>query len=255
MNVVITGGLGVLGERCAQAYLRIGAKVVIADLQAEKDLDTAFNDEGGRLKYVQCDIRKYDDCKNLVMQSELFFKEPIEVYIANAGVPFAGDFLDASQEQIQNVIHVNVLGSMYCAQTAIPSLIKNKQSHLIFTCSLQSTLARSQRSIYTTSKHALAGLVKSLSLEFARQGLHVNGIAPAAIETPFLFSAFEGAKITNADGLKIAAESLPLGRIPNAEEFAETALFLTSKAAASITGQLINLDAGASAGIFPRQAI
>jgi len=125
----------------------------------------------------------------------------------------------------------------------------------MFTCSLQSTLGRSQRSIYTASKHAIAGLVKSLALEFAREGLRVNGIAPAAIETPFLYSAFEGAQVSKAEGLQTAAESLPLGRLPTAEEFAATAVFLTTPGAASITGQLITLDAGASAGVFPKQAI
>ena len=255
MNVVITGGLGVLGQHCAQVFLNSGAKIVLADLQEEKSTSLNLKHQDGQVKYIQCDVKKYEDCQELVTQSEAFFEGPIQVYLANAGVPFAGDFLKASQEQIQNVVNVNIMGSIYCAQTAIPSLLRSKQSHLIFTCSLQSTSARSQRSIYTASKHALAGLVKSLALEFARKGLRVNGIAPAAIQTPFLLSAFEGAKINPEQGLQMAAESLPLGRIPTADEFAQTALFLTSQAASSITGQLINLDAGAGAGIFPRQSL
>jgi len=256
MNVVITGGLGVLGLACAQAFLKTGAHVVVADIKEDIDLlRPMFLEYDHRLKFIQCDVKRFDQCERLVKMSESFFKGAVEVYVVNAGVPFAGHFLNASQEQIQGVLDVNVLGSIFCAQTAIPSLLQNPKSHLIFTCSLQSTMARANRSIYTTSKHAIAGLVKSLSLEFARQGLRVNGISPASIETPFLFSAFEATQITKEDGLKIAAESLPLGRIPTAQEFAATAVFLTSPGASSITGQLISLDAGASAGVFPRQAL
>jgi len=256
MNVVITGGLGVLGLACAQAFLKTGAHVVVADIKEDMDLlQPMFLEHDHRLKFIQCDVKRFDHCERLVQLSESFFKGAIEVYVVNAGVPFAGEFLNASQEQIQSVLDVNVLGSIFCAQTAIPSLLQNPKSQLIFTCSLQSTMARANRSIYTTSKHAVAGLVKSLSLEFARKGLRVNGIAPASIETPFLLSAFEATQMTKEDGLRFAAESLPLGRIPTAQEFAATAVFLTSLGAGSITGQLITLDAGASAGVFQRQAL
>ncbi len=256
MNVVITGGLGVLGLGCAHAFLKAGARVVLADIQNNPELLQALTMEyGQRLRFVSCDVSQFEECTQLVQKSEVFFNAPIDVYLVNAGVPFGGEFLKASQEQIQRVVDVNILGSIYCAQTAIPSLLKNRNSLLMFTCSLQSTLGRSQRSIYTASKHAIAGLVKSLSLEFARQGLRVNGIAPAAIETPFLYSAFEGAQVSKSEGLQTAAESLPLGRLPTVEEFAATAVFLSTPGAASITGQLITLDAGASAGVFPKQAL
>ena len=256
MNVVITGGLGVLGLGCARAFLKSGARVVLADVEPKSGPLLELTQEfGDHLLFFPCDVSRLDDCRQLVAQSESFFKGAIDVYLANAGVPFGGDFLAASPEQISQVVDVNILGSIYSAQTAIPSLLKNPTSLLLFTCSLQSTLGRAQRSLYTASKHAIAGLVKSLSLEFARRGLRVNGIAPAAIETPFLYSAFEGAKISKTVGLQTAAQSLPLGRLPSVEEFASTAIFLTSPGAASITGQLLTLDAGASAGIFPQQAL
>jgi 3-oxoacyl-[acyl-carrier protein] reductase len=256
MNVVITGGLGVLGLSCAKAYLETGANVVISDIKETSDhLSLAMPGVEQRLKYLQCDVQLPENCQRLVNLSESFFQDAIDVFIANAGVPFAGDFLSANQEQIEHIFNVNVLGSIYSAQAAIPSLLKHNQSNLIFTCSLQSTSARAKRSLYTSSKHAIAGLVKSLSLEYARNGLRVNGIAPAAIDTPFLLKAFEGANIEKEAGLLSAAESLPMGRIPTANEFAQTALFLTSPAAASITGQLIALDGGASAGVFSRQVV
>lgn len=256
MNVVITGGLGALGLGCAHAFLKAGAQVVLADIQDSTEVLSALSlVYADRVIFVACDVSERDECAQLVEQSEAFFKGAIDVYLVNAGVPFGGGFLKASQAQIRQVVDVNILGAIFCAQTAIPSLLKNPSSYLIFTCSLQSTLGRSERSIYTASKHATAGLVKSLSLEFARLGLRVNGIAPAAIETPFLYSAFEGAQVSKDVGLKAAAESLPLGRLPSVEEFAATAVFLTSPGAASITGQLLTLDAGASAGVFPRQAL
>lgn len=256
MNVVITGGLGALGMGCAHAFLKTGAKVVLADIQNDTKILTLLGQQyEEQLQFFVCDVTQPRDCATLVTQSEDFFNSSINVYMANAGVPYSGEFLLTGQEQIRHVIDVNILGSIFSAQAAIPSLLKSPSSLLLFTCSLQSTLARAHRSIYTASKHAIAGLVKSLSLEFARQGLRVNGIAPAAIETPFFYSTFEYAKVSKSEGLQVASESLPLGRLPTVEEFAETAVFLATSAAASITGQMIMLDAGASAGIFSKQPL
>jgi len=127
MNVVITGGLGVLGLGCAHAFLNAGARVVLADIQQKPELLHALTLEyGQRLRFLSCDVSQLSECTQLVQNSEAFFNAAIDVFLVNAGVPFGGEFLKASQEQIQRVVDVNILGSIYSAQAAIPSLLKNR---------------------------------------------------------------------------------------------------------------------------------
>jgi 3-oxoacyl-[acyl-carrier protein] reductase len=104
--------------------------------------------------------------------------------------------------------------------------------------------------VYTASKHAIAGLVKSLALEMGPQGVRVNGIAPTLVDTAFLHQAYEQAGVEVVSALAKAAQSLPLGRIPSVDDFAQAAVFLASPSAAAITGHLLMVDCGASAGKF-----
>jgi len=114
--------------------------------------------------------------------------------------------------------------------------------------SLQSVTGRAERSVYTASKHAIAGLVKSLALELGPQGIRVNAVAPTVLDTPFLHQAYERAGIAVGQGLMQAAQGLPLRRIPTLDDVASTVLFLSSAAARSMTGQIVMVDCGATAG-------
>jgi 3-oxoacyl-[acyl-carrier protein] reductase len=96
-------------------------------------------------------------------------------------------------------------------------------------------------------------LVKSLALEFGPLGVRVNAIAPTAIDTPFLRGTYERLGIDVEQGMARAAAALPLGRLPTTEDFAEAALFLASDAARSITGHVLMVDCGATAGSFTAQ--
>jgi 3-oxoacyl-[acyl-carrier protein] reductase len=121
---------------------------------------------------------------------------------------------------------------------------------LLLTGSLQSVLGRAERSVYTASKHAIAGMVKSLALEWGPLGVRVNGIAPTLVDTPFLRQAYAQAGIEVGPALERAAQGLPLGRIPTPEDFAHAAVFLASQEASAITGHMLMVDCGASAGKF-----
>jgi NAD(P)-dependent dehydrogenase (short-subunit alcohol dehydrogenase family) len=252
MNAVITGGAGGLGLATARAFLAAGARVVLADIDGGA-LDAALAGLGAaadRARAMRCDIADASECAALVAGAETFFGAPLDVFVANAGRPFAGALLDARVDEIRRVIDTNVTGSILSAQAALRSLVRSPRASLLFTASLQSVLGRAERSVYTASKHAIAGLVKSLALEMGPRGVRVNGIAPTLVDTPFLRQAYEQAGIDAEPALRQAALALPLGRIPTPEDFAQAAVFLASPAAAAITGQLLMLDCGASAGKF-----
>ena len=143
---------------------------------------------------------------------------------------------------------MNVTGSVLSAQAALRSLIKSPRACLIFTSSISGVVGRSKRSVYNTSKHALAGLVKALALEFGPRGVRVNAIAPGATDTPFLRTHL--AKVNDDVDAAVAriVSGMPLGRLISPEDFADAAVFLASPAARSITGHTLLLDGGATAG-------
>ncbi|WP_349282097.1 SDR family oxidoreductase [Polaromonas hydrogenivorans] len=249
---MITGGAGGLGAVAAKRLYEEGARVVISDVNEERGEEVArrMDPDGKRVIAVACDISRPADNENLIREAERFFEQEIDIFLANAGAGFSGSLLDASVEQIRRTIDINVTGSLLSAQSALRSLVKGPSSSLIFTCSLQGVTARSQRSVYTASKHAIVGMMKALALEFGAQGVRVNAISPAATDTPFLRNQLAGVTTNVEEAMSATEKSLPLGHLPDAGDFAEAVLYLSSAQAKSITGHNLLIDCGASAGKF-----
>ena len=252
MRTVITGGAGGLGLATARAFLAQGAQVLLADLDAQALIEAQrqLHAPAGDLQTACCDITEPADCERLVAVAEEGLGGPIDVFVANAGRPFGGPLEQAEPTAIRAVIDTNITGTLLSAQAALASLRRSPRASLLLTGSLQSVLGRAERSVYTASKHAIAGMVKSLALEWGPLGVRVNGIAPTLVDTPFLRQAYAQAGIEVAQALTRAAQSLPLGRIPTPEDFAHAAVFLASEEARAITGHMLMVDCGASAGKF-----
>lgn len=249
-NVVITGAGSGMGAAAAHRFVREGARVVVSDIDESAAVAVAreIDPFGQHATGVRCDVADAGDCVALVAASSRFFGGPIDVFLANAGVSFAGDFLAAEPAALKRIVDVNVTGSIFSAQAALRSLVKSPRASLIFTSSISGVSARAKRSVYNASKHALTGLVKALALEFGPAGVRVNAIAPGATDTPFLRTHL--AKV-NADVDKAVdgiVSGMPLGRLVAPDDFADAAVFLVSPASRSITGHTLVLDGGATAG-------
>jgi 3-oxoacyl-[acyl-carrier protein] reductase len=226
--------------------------VLLADIDAPAlaDVRRRLRAPAQDLLCACCDISDAADCARLIAVAEEGLGGPIDVFVAHAGRPFGGPLAQADPADIRAVIDTNVTGTILSAQAALVSLRRSPRASLLLTGSLQSVLGRAERSVYTASKHAIAGLVKSLALEWGPLGVRVNGIAPTLVDTPFLRQAYAQAGIEVAAALARAAEGLPLGRIPTPEDFAHAAVFLASEEARAITGHMLMVDCGASAGKF-----
>ena len=249
-GVVITGAGDGMGAAAARRFAQAGASVVVSDINAGKAAQVAREivDSGGRALSAICDVVDASQCVRLVEQAERFFESPVDVFLANAGVSFAGDFLLADPAQLRRVIDVNLMGSIYSAHAALPSLIRSVRASLIFTNSLSGITARGKRSVYNASKHAITGLVKSLALEFGPAGVRVNAIAPGPTNTPFLRAHLAKVSDDVEAALVQALNVLPLGRLVEPDDFANAAIFLASPAARAITGHTLSVDSGAAAG-------
>lgn len=253
-NAVVTGGARGLGAAAARLFAAEGARVVVSDIdgQAATDCARSIDPSGRRAVAVRCDIADAQECERLVSAAEVFFGAPVDVFLAHAGVGFIGQLTEVETAAIRRTIEVNVLGSIFSARAALRSLVKSPRACLLFTSSLQGVMGRPLRSAYTASKHAIVGLTKSLALEYGPQGVRVNAIAPAATDTPHWRSMLAQTTDDVDQAVANVTASMPLGRLPTPEDFASTAVFLASAAARSITGHVLLLDSGASAGIFRR---
>jgi 3-oxoacyl-[acyl-carrier protein] reductase len=246
-GVVVTGAGRGMGAEAARRFAREGARVVVSDIDAGAAQAVA-DGIGAAALGLRCDVASPADCAALVAEAERFFGAPVDVFLANAGVSFAGGFLDADPELLRRVVDVNVNGSIFSAQAALRSLVKSPRASLIFTSSISGVTARARRSVYNASKHALAGLVKALALEFGPAGVRVNAIAPGPTDTEFLRAHLAKVNDDVEAAVGRLVEGLPLGRLVQPEDFAEAAVFLASPAAKAITGHTLLLDCGSSAG-------
>jgi NAD(P)-dependent dehydrogenase (short-subunit alcohol dehydrogenase family) len=249
-NAVVTGAGSGMGAAAARRLALEGARVVISDIDYSSAVAVAdeIDGTGVRAIGVRCNVAVASECAALVTTAERFFGGPIDTFLANAGVSYAGDFLTAEPEQLRRIIDVNVIGSVFSAQAALVSLLKSSRATLVFTSSISGVTGRAKRSVYNASKHALTGLVKSLALEFGPWGVRVNAIAPGPTDTPFLRTHL--AKVNTDVDAAIGAlvRSLPLGHLVSTEDFADAVLYLVSPQSRSVTGHTLLLDCGAAAG-------
>jgi len=244
---LVTGGASGLGAAAVRRFHAEGCHVGIGDIDEAGAVALAA-ELGGSAFGMRCDITDPADCAALVAQAEQCFGAPIDIFLANAGLGFAGDLIEADADRIRRVVDVNVTGSILSAQAALASLARSPNASLLFTASLQSVVARPQRSVYTATKHAIAGLVKALAVEYGPRGVRVNAIAPAATDTPFLRTQLANVTGDVDEAVAQLHHSLPLGHLPSVEDFADAAVFLSSPMARSITGITLLVDCGAAAG-------
>ena len=123
-GVVLTGAGSGMGAAAAQRFAREGARVVVSDIDEARALDVArtIDPAGQRAIGLRCDVASAQDCADLVAAAERFFGAPIDAFLANAGVSFAGDFLTADPAALRRVVDINVTGSIFSAQAALRSL-------------------------------------------------------------------------------------------------------------------------------------
>lgn len=238
--VIATGAGSGIGRATAIAFAREGARVVVADIAEADGRGTValISKAGGQASFTAVDVGKVGSVNALVSSTVEAFGQ-LDVYFSNAGVfdNFA-PCAQTSDDLWTRVIGINLSGCFYGARAALPHLVKTK-GNIVMTASVAATGAMAGGTAYTASKHGVGGLINQLAVEFAVQGVRVNGVAPGAIRTNIARDMPDMAGID--EGIKAAT---PLGRWGEAEEIAGPVLFLASAEASFITGTLLRVDGG-----------
>jgi NAD(P)-dependent dehydrogenase (short-subunit alcohol dehydrogenase family) len=241
---LITGGGSGIGRATALAFARAGAKVVISGRREREGYETLglVKKLGGQGEFIKADISKEADVEVLVNQTLAAYGR-LDVAFNNAGIE--GEVGKQTHEQsvanYRAVIDTNVLGVLLAMKFEIAAMLKNGGGAIVNNASVGGLIGFPGVSVYVASKHAVLGLTKTAALEYAKQGIRVNAVAPGGIETPMLHRFTGG---PGSDFFNQLAGMHPIGRLGRPEEIAEAVLWLCSDKASFVTGLSLTADGG-----------
>jgi len=236
---LVTGGTSGIGKATAIAFARAGAKVVLTG-RREKEGEAVVKEIkklGGDAAFIRTDIVKDTDVKAMVdFTIEKFGR--LDIAFNNAGVEWKGPLEQATEAEYRRIFDTNVWGVHDSMRHEIPAMSKNGGGAIVNTSSVAGHVGLAQVSIYIASKHAVEGLTKSAALEFAKQNIRINAVAPGVIATE-MFDRFAGDELRDQ-----IASIVPVGRVGVGEEIAAAVLYLASDAAKFTTGTSLIVDGG-----------
>ena len=233
-SVFITGGSRGIGEAMVRLFAEQGFRVAFTYLNSEsKALEIASATNAHAIK---CDVSSFESVKESVKIAQDKIGD-ISVLINNAGICQTKLFCDLSESDWKNIQSTNTDGMFYTTNAILPMMLKRKSGRIINISSVWGVYGASCETAYSTSKAACIGLTKSLAKELAPSGITVTASAPGVIDTDMN-------KGYSEDDMKEILADIPMGRMAQPSEVAQLALFLASKNAEYITGQIIGIDGG-----------
>ncbi len=237
---VITGAAGGIGREAALLFAREGARVVVADMA-----DGSETAEEAAGLYVETDVADPDSVRTLYAAAAERLGG-IDVLYNNAGImpPDDASILETEPDAWDRVQAVNAKGVYLCCKFGIPHLLERGGGSVINVASFVALVGAATSQIaYTASKGAVLSMSRELAVEFARRGVRVNALCPGPVETPLLMRLFQD----DPAAYERRRVHLPMGRLAQAREIANAALFLAGDESSYVTGATFLVDGGLTA--------
>ncbi len=242
-SVLVTGGTRGIGKGIAAAFAVEGASVAIVGRdravgeQAAADIGAATAGVGGKVRFVPGDVRDPASCAEVVAAATEL-GGGLDVLCCNAGIFPSASLREMTPDQLEEVLAVNLKGTFFAVQAAVPALQESGRGRVIVTSSITGPITGfSGWSHYGASKAGQLGFVRSAALELAKARITVNAIMPGNIIT-------EGLTDLGPEYIRTMEASIPLGRLGSIEDIGNAAVFLASDKAGYITGQTLVIDGG-----------
>ncbi len=236
---VITGAASGIGQGIACLFAEHGAKIVAADRNTEGLAETvsAIEAKGGEAISVETDVTLPDDATRMIDETIGRFGQ-VDILVNVAGTGQRHAFLEATPEEFDRVMKVNLYGTLFCAQAAGREMVKRGYGRIVNIASIAGERAGSGRTAYGTSKAAVIGLTRQAALELGPQGVTVNAVGPGPVDTPLT-------RVTHNEETREGYKNhIPLRRYGTIEEIADAALFLAGEAASYMNGHILFCDGG-----------
>ena len=230
-NIVVTAAAQGIGRATAIAYAKEGANVIATDINEEKLHEIKVNHSN--IETHKLDVENF--CSSI---------NNINILFHAVGFVHHGAILDCDSEEFQRSININIYSAYLMSHSLLPKMIKQKKGNIIIVSSAASSVKGvPNRFIYTTTKAALNGFVKSIAVDYIKDGIRCNAILPGTVETP----SWEG-RVQMAEDPEQARKDFisrqAMGRLAQPNEIASMAVYLASDESDFVTGTLNLIDGG-----------
>jgi 2-dehydro-3-deoxy-L-rhamnonate dehydrogenase (NAD+) len=236
---IVTGGARGIGFAIAERLSRAGARVVIADIDEESAVAAAerLRDGGAEAVETVADITNPDEAGAMVDRAIDAFGK-LDVLVNNAGITGRDASLsEVTDEDWERVLKLNLTAAFYCCRAVIPRMREQRSGAVVNVASISGKEGNPNMIPYSVSKAGLICLTKALAKEVIHDGVRVNCVAPAVIETPLLDQL-------RPEAIEYMRSKIPMGRMGRAEEVAAVVHFLASDDASFVTGQCYDVSGG-----------
>ena len=235
---IITGAGRGIGHATALKFGREGAIVIAGDINADQAQQAARDvaEAGGEAQGFQIDVRDPDSLARMVKAVVAKYGR-IDCLVNNAGIVQDSTLRNMTEEQFDSVIEINLKGVYNCTKAVVEVMLKQSSGVILNASSIVGIYGNFGQTNYAASKFGVIGMVKTWARELGRKGIRANAVCPGFVLTPILGKIPE--KV-----LKALEERVPLGRLAQPEEIANTFAFLASDEASYINGAVIEVSGG-----------
>ncbi len=251
-TALVTGSTSGIGLATARALAADGANIMLngfGDKDAiEKERAALEKDFGITAKYSPADMSKPAEIAEMVAATEKEFGS-LEVLVNNAGIQFVANIEDFPVERWDAIIAINLSSAFHSIRAAMPGMKKRQWGRIINIASAHGLVASAQKVAYVAAKHGIVGLTKVVAVEAANNGVTCNAICPGWVLTPLVQKQIDdrakaSGKPVREEEIKLLSEKQPMHQFTKPENIGALAVFLSSDAAASITGSAYSIDGG-----------
>ena len=231
-SAIITGASGGIGAGLVEAFLKEDYKVVATSLNANQSLTASSS-----LIPVDGDIGRQETAAKAV-EAAIGNFGTIDVLVTSAGIYYVKPFTEYTREDFDTLVSVNLLGFIYISQLAVKQMLRQKSGCVVsITAALaDNPIAGTNASVSMITKGGLNTVIKSLAIEYAKEGIRFNAVAPGVVDTP----------LHKGDPKDFLRTLQPMGRIGTVKDIVDAVLYLAR--ADQVTGEILHVDGGAHAG-------
>jgi meso-butanediol dehydrogenase / (S,S)-butanediol dehydrogenase / diacetyl reductase len=243
---VVTGGGSGIGRATAELFAREGATVVVADLHGDRAESVAkgIDDAGGTAMAVEADVATPEGVDHVFARADSVFA-PVDILVNNAGASLGNDLRTIEPETWDRNFDIVLKSAFLCTKAALPGMIARRKGAIVNISSVNGLMGLGEEA-YGAAKAGMVNLTQNTAIRYGEFNVRANCIAPGTVDTPI----WAERKAVNPNVMQELAAWYPLGRVGQPEDIAQAALFLVSDAASWITGVVLPVDGGLTAGLF-----